>query len=508
MQELRGVHGGEQRQRHGEDHRVEGALQGAEYQRHHGQFGLEIVRGAGGLPREGRLLAAFIPHPAEQGRPTRLRVRIAQLVDVQVATRVECDNAVVFAAQPRQVRLVRQVDFSPGAGRGAETQAQPRGRADQEGFVANAWGVERRRAGERRQRLGLTKKAGVAVRRHEQAEDAILALGVGEYDGHATKKEFHGSDAGLLKVLKRVEDLSENNLRYVLASLEIEIENLPGSRRHHDAIRRLRCHADPLRHARQQRRQVVGRLENGFTAAQQRLLLFQQRDVNLRGAVHVLQRGDELLRPRIPVSHLGNRRPRLPQRQKRPGLGPCHDGAGIGVVHRLVVHVDEGKFPLRGGKYDPLGLLIVSIGGEGPLFLKGGIDLKGASFAHEVDEGKHAVFGHEHRQRRPLVNAQHLGVRYTGRHRAQRPDARTLEQRHDLQQDEYENAKDGNNDPKAADGNEPRHTPIDQQGRSCRPELLPRPYPGIHRRHGHRTHSSWQERQAGNRLPLPSVSIR
>ena len=151
--------------------------------------------------------------------------------------------------------------------------------------------------------------------------------------------------------------------------------------------------------------------------------------------------------PRISVGHLGNRRARLAQRQERPGLGLCHDGAGVAVVHRLVVHVDEGEFPLRGGKHDTLGLLVVSVCGEGAFFLEGRIDLESTSFTHEVDEGKHAVFGDEHGQRRPLVNAQHLGVRYTGRHRAQRLDAGALEKRQDLRQDEHENAEDGNDDP-------------------------------------------------------------
>ena len=281
MQKLRGVHGGQQRQRHGEDHRIKGALQGAEHKRHHRQLGLEIVRPAGGLPSEGGFLPALVPYPSEQGRPTGLRVRVAQLVDMQVTACVECDNVIVLAAQPRQAGLERQVHFNPGAGRGAKPQAQPRGRADQEGFVANALGVERRRSGERRQGLGLAKDACVTVRRHEQAEDAVFALGVGEHHGHTAKDEFHGSDAGLFKVLKRVEDLSENNLLHVFASFEIEIKNLAGSRSHHNAVRRLWRHANHLRRTRQQRRQIVGRFEDGFAGTQQRLLLLQQSGVNL-----------------------------------------------------------------------------------------------------------------------------------------------------------------------------------------------------------------------------------
>ena len=77
--ELTGVDGAVDRQRHGEQHGVEGPLEGAEDQRHQAQLRFVVVVGGGGLPDIGRLVVPFVSDLAEQGAEADLGVSDIEL---------------------------------------------------------------------------------------------------------------------------------------------------------------------------------------------------------------------------------------------------------------------------------------------------------------------------------------------------------------------------------------------------------------------------------------------
>ena len=79
--ELAGVDRAEQRQRHGEEHGVEGPLEGAEDQRHQAQFRFEVVVAGRGLPDIGRFVVALVPDLAEQRRQLISGCGIVELPD-------------------------------------------------------------------------------------------------------------------------------------------------------------------------------------------------------------------------------------------------------------------------------------------------------------------------------------------------------------------------------------------------------------------------------------------
>src|SRR5215475_820857 len=157
---------------------------------------------------------------------------IVKLIHVQSICGIEEEDAAVLTAQQRLRDRKRERLLPADSLCRAVPQAGHSARADEEGFVTQAHGVEARRTRQRREGLRVAEEALSATLWDIEAKNPIGPTGIPEHQRDTAKQKIHGRDSRIGQVLERHESLAQLQ---VIAGM-VEIVDFPFLGRHNYAI--------------------------------------------------------------------------------------------------------------------------------------------------------------------------------------------------------------------------------------------------------------------------------